>query len=331
MRKAFTLIELLVVVAIIAILAGLLMPALARAREQAHRTACLSNQRNIGQMIIMYEGDMRKFPCWSLTVPGVGTYYDSSLSLAILFANGGQTVELYKCSSTDDPVTMALTDEDGTAIHNEPTGNLPPIFADNASPPNTLVARFVCHSTTYSDLGASTANDPSYVIDPSTPANPWPSRAILADGPDMSLIRADWGTFSGGAANNFPAKQYANHEYGANVLFADGSVQFYPIRANGQLPEPKLTPTDLIGTGFGNAAVTIASSDIYGDDPLRADAAGQYYTGDSKIDAHVGSWTTVAGAYPTNGFLIGPPYLQPDGPWVGPKPTVNFGINDVFP
>ena len=56
-RKAFTLLELLVVISIIAILAGLLMPAVAKARGMAHRTQCASQLRQIGLGFESYLAD----------------------------------------------------------------------------------------------------------------------------------------------------------------------------------------------------------------------------------------------------------------------------------
>jgi prepilin-type N-terminal cleavage/methylation domain-containing protein len=64
-RKGFTLIELLVVIAIIAILAAILFPVFAKAREKARQTSCLSNEKEIALAILMYTQDYdEKFPIY---------------------------------------------------------------------------------------------------------------------------------------------------------------------------------------------------------------------------------------------------------------------------
>ena len=59
-KKGFTLVELLVVIAIIALLMGILMPALARVRMIANRMVCGANLSGIGKALLLYAGDSQE-------------------------------------------------------------------------------------------------------------------------------------------------------------------------------------------------------------------------------------------------------------------------------
>ncbi|MBI4026353.1 MAG: extracellular solute-binding protein [Verrucomicrobia bacterium] len=123
-RRGFTLIEILVVIAIIAILAALLMPALNKARDSARAAGCVSNLRQVMQTVHMYVNDHEEMFPW---VPGSNNTPAQALGLAGYFDKGAGILQ---CPGFKNWSRYGLTQPE--------TPMRPPITALNGGDDNSI-------------------------------------------------------------------------------------------------------------------------------------------------------------------------------------------------
>jgi len=245
-RSGFTLIELLVVIAIIAILAAILFPVFAKAREKARQTSCLSQTKQIGLAFIQYYQDYdEKLPAGTQNDTTLGYLDKPGLGWAGQVYNEVKSVGIFKCP---DDSTSPIA-----AAGNVPT-QVPVSYAFNSNAAGVTQALY--GNVAKSILAFETTNNEADVTAPAGRGVVSPGDANSAAGNGVGGYTAASATSGqlgllGGTSNGATATQYATgvlsgasdttvgnaagnfatltgrHSDGTNYLLADGHSKWF--------------------------------------------------------------------------------------------------------
>jgi prepilin-type N-terminal cleavage/methylation domain-containing protein len=231
---AFTLIELLVVIAVIAILAAILFPVFAQARERARHTGCLSNMRQltVGLQIYSQDWDEILVPCTNYAAPESVPERIWTSALAPYLRNTG----ILTCPSATASGYAADWNSRGLSSigYNAITGYDPAGKEAPASPTARAVLDEPSRTVLFTDTpaGPTEAKYRGYSFDPnngqSNPRDPRLSTPLVAD---RDLV-AGSGLGPGQLKPVFARHFAANDDTGLTALgFADGHVKAYSARS----------------------------------------------------------------------------------------------------